>query len=145
MTEQNFSNHSRLVPGYHFVTGILCIFILFASILKFKRNYETHHGGLLVPTILILMSIALILVAYFARTFALKAQDRGIRAEESLRYYAISGNLPDSRLTISQIIALRFAPNNELLDLAHRAVNENLTSKQIKQAIQNWKGDLHRV
>lgn len=85
------------------------------------------------------------MLATFARWFGLRAQDRAIRAEENLRYFAITGNLLDSKLRLSQIIALRFAPNNELLTLAHRAVEENLSAKDIKMAIQNWRGDYHRV
>ena len=77
--------------------------------------------------------------------FALKAQDRAIRAEENLRFYAITGKLMDNKLSMKQIIALRFAPNNELLDLEHRAVEENLSPSQIKKAIKHWRADNDRV
>jgi len=73
------------------------------------------------------------------------AQDRAIRAEENLRYFALTGKLLDSRLTISQIIALRFAPDNELLALTDRALKENLSSTAIKKAIQHWKADHYRA
>ena len=99
------------------------------------------HFGLLLAT----LSIATILAALYSRSFALKAQDRAIRAEENLRYFAITGNLLDNKLTIGQIVALRFATNNEFVELAHRAVAENMTPKEIKMAIQNWKADHHRV
>ncbi|MBS1496276.1 MAG: hypothetical protein JSU03_01305 [Bacteroidetes bacterium] len=145
MQQQNFKNHTRLVPMYHFVLLLLIALAIFFSILKFWRSYSNHIGGLLVPAILLIISVSLLLLAWFARGFALKAQDRAIRAEENLRYFAITGNLFDNRLSIQQIIALRFATNNELLDLAHRAVQENLTPKQIKEAINTWKSDHHRV
>jgi type III secretory pathway component EscR len=145
MTGQNYKNHIKLVPLYHYVTYLLMLAALAGATLKFVRSYETGLYGLLVPTVLILLSVALILVAFFARSFALKAQDRAIRAEENLRYFAITGKLLDNKLTPAQIVALRFASNNEFVDLVHRALAENLSNKQIKQAIQHWKGDYHRV
>lgn len=144
MKEQNFSNHSRLVPLYHFILVPLVLAMIAGSVLNFKRHYDAGLG-LLIPSLLILTAVILFLVTLFTRSFALKAQDRAIRAEENLRYFAVTGSLPDQRLTIQQIIALRFASPNELLDLTHRAVNENLSPKDIKKAIKNWKGDYYRV
>ena len=145
MQEQNVKNHRQFVPLYHMVTIGLIVLIIGGSVIKLYRNYQSHIGGLFVPALLCAIGVALFLVALFARTFALKAQDRAIRAEENLRYFAMTGNLLDSKLTTQQIIALRFAPNNELLDLSHKAIAENLTPGDIKKAIKNWKGDYHRV
>ena len=92
-----------------------------------------------------LIGLGLIFIGYYARMFALKAQDRAIRAEENLRYFSMKGKLLDHRLTLSQIIALRFASDEELLDLVDRTLNENLSNKQIKQAVKNWRADYHRV
>ncbi len=75
----------------------------------------------------------------------MKAQDRAIRAEESLRYFILSGKAIDKRLTLSQIIALRFASDEEFLELAEKAAAGNLSNKDIKKAIQNWRADHHRV
>ena len=85
------------------------------------------------------------LAVFACRRFAIVAQDRAIRAEENLRHFALTGKLLDKQLKLSQIIALRFASDEEFVDLAQRAVKENLTNKQIKEAIQNWRGDYHRV
>ncbi len=145
MSEQNYKNHSRLSPVFHFGVYPLAAFALTASIIKFYRSYTTGYTGLLVPVTLIALSLALIVLATCARSFGLKAQDRAIRAEENLRYFAITGKLLDSKLTLKQIIALRFAPNNELVDLAHRAVTESLSASDIKKAILHWKADEHRV
>ncbi|MEO7046730.1 MAG: DUF6526 family protein [Ferruginibacter sp.] len=145
MQEQNFKNHSQFVPMYHIGLTLLILAAIIGSVIKLWRSYSNHIGGLLVPAILLIISIALLLTAWYARVFALKAQDRAIRAEENLRYFAITGNLLDSKLTIQQIIALRFANNNELLDLAHKAVAENLSQKQIKESVKSWKADYHRV
>ena len=145
MQEQNFKNHAKMVPMYHYVTYLLIIVAIVGSAIKLCRNYSTGLGGLFAPALFCILSVVVLLLTWFVRSFALKAQDRAIRAEENLRYFAITGNLLDSQLTMKQIIALRFAPNNELLDLAHKAVNESLSAKEIKQAIQHWKADNDRL
>ena len=91
--------------------------------------------------------IALICCFFFAyvRIFALKAQDRAIRAEENLRHFALTGKLLPAGLNVSQIVALRFASDEEFPALATKAAAENLSNKQIKQTIQQWKADWYRV
>lgn len=157
MKEQNLSNHTRWVPLYHFGMYTLCLILIAGSALSFYRHFrlagstlEMHprlhsNAGMLIPALLFLGSILILLVTFYARSFALKAQDRAIRAEENLRYFAMTGNLLDSRLTMGQVVALRFAPNNEMADLAHAAAEKGLTPKQIKESIKNWKADYNRV
>ena len=91
------------------------------------------------------LCIGVILIGYYARAFALKAQDRAIRAEENLRHFAITGKLLDKRLTINQVIALRFASDEEFVLLAQKAADDNMSNKEIKTAIKNWRGDYYRV
>ena len=81
----------------------------------------------------------------FHPLFALKAQDRAIRAEENLRHFALTGKLLDPRLDMRQVIALRFASDAEFVALARRAAADTLTPDAIKQAIQNWRADTYRV
>ena len=145
MSSQNFKNHTQIVPVFHYFFTVLALVAAVFSFLKLFRSYQTGLTGLLVPATLVLLTVAVLMAGFFSRSFALKAQDRAIRAEESLRYFAITGNLPDAKLTIKQFVALRFAPNNELVDLAHRAANENLSAKQIKEAIVHWRADEYRV
>ncbi len=145
MQEQNYKNHSRMVPLFHYVVFGFVILVIGGSIIKFYKSYTTNLHGLLTPALFLLVGLTLLLLAWYTRVFALKAQDRAIRAEENLRYFAITGNLLDSKLTMRQIIALRFASNNEFVDLAHRAVKENMKASDIKKAIQHWKGDHDRV
>ena len=145
MENQEYKNHSRLVPLFHFVTFGLILAALVMSCIKYWRNMSTGLGGLITPITFLLISVALMLVALFSRTFALKAQDRAIRAEESLRYFVLTGKLPDPRLTIQQMIALRFASDSEVIELAQRAVKENMKASDIKKTIKNWKGDYYRV
>lgn len=144
MKPQNFSNHARLVPGFHFVTGLLMIAILILSVI----NLFTVAGTPLwiyVGLIPVLLCVSIILVGFYARSFALKAQDRAIRAEENFRHFILTGKQLPAELKMGQIIALRFAPDEELLPLAARAIKENLNAKQIKQSIINWKADTHRA
>jgi FtsH-binding integral membrane protein len=142
MTPQNFKNHTRMVPMYHYVTFTLLLAVLIGAIVNLVN---AASGNLYSAALLVVLTIVVIFTTFFARSFALKAQDRAIRAEENLRHFALTGKLLDSRLRTSQIIALRFAPDEEFVALAKKAVDENLDSKTIKQAIQNWKGDYHRV
>jgi hypothetical protein len=144
MQEQNFKNHVRMVPLFHYVTSILIFIPFLISLIHFFKALSVHSGRVNAAAEVLLI-IGIILVFWFARSFALKAQDRAIRAEESLRYFAITGKLPDSKLKMNQIISLRFASNSEFVDLVHRAVEENMTPKEIKQAIQHWKADFDRV
>lgn len=142
MKEQNFKNHAQMVPGYHYVTGIAIFALIGGSI-----NYllKASPENIYLAALLVLTSLTLFMLYAYARIFPLKAQDRAIRAEENLRYYVLTGKLFPKNLSISQIIALRFAPDEELPTLADRAVNENLSAKEIKMAIKNWKADYYRV
>lgn len=144
MEEQNFKNHSRLAPRAYYV-GIVMALIVIVFTLIYVNDYEKGMNGMLTPILFIDLCIGVILIGYYARAFALKAQDRAIRAEENLRHFALTGKLFDPQLKISQIIALRFAADAEFVALAKKAVDEKLTNKQIKEAIKNWKGDYYRV
>jgi len=81
----------------------------------------------------------------YARVFPLKAQDRAIRAEENLRHFALTGKLLDSRLQVKQIVALRFAPDDEFVALAKKAADSNMPPADIKRAVKSWKADDYRV
>ncbi len=142
MKEQNFNNHAQMVPGFHYLTFGGIIALLGGSInYLLKSSPENKY----LASLLVLASIVFVLVAWFTRTFALKAQDRAIRAEENLRHYVLTGKLLPASLTVGQIVALRFAPDAEFPALAEKAASNNLSGKEIKQSIQNWKADFYRV
>ena len=142
MNEQNYKNHPQMVPGFHYVTFGLLFALLGGSInYIIKATPENKY----LASLVVLIAIIFVLIAWYARTFALKAQDRAIKAEESLRYFIMTGKAFPSELKLSQIIALRFASDAEYLALLDRAIKENLSNKEIKMAIQNWKADYHRV
>ena len=142
MSEQNFKNHSRYIILWTFVTPLILLAILGGSIVNLiLADAHTHYSAALI----LLISVVLIIIYWYARRFALVAQDRAIRAEENFRYFILTGKPLDGRLRMSQIIALRFAPDDEFPELAKKAVEEKLRSKEIKAAIQKWKADHHRV
>ena len=142
MTPQNFKNHSRLLLGWHGITALAVLALLIGSIVNL---FHASKDNLYSASLIVLISVVLVFIFWFARVFALKAQDRGIRAEENLRHFVLTGKLLDGRLTLSQIIALRFASDEEFVALAKKAVEDNLSNKAIKQAITNWRADHHRV
>jgi len=142
--EQNYSNHRQLIPLYHGALTLLALAALVGSATLLYRTFQAGNGRLAAGCIFLLVVIA-VLEGYFLRAFALKAQDRAIRAEENLRHYALHGRLLDPRLTIRQIIGLRFACDEELEPLAQRAVEENLSEDAIKKSVRSWRGDAYRV
>jgi hypothetical protein len=142
--EQSYANHAQVVPLYHYVTfGLLQLTFIGACVNLYQSWGD--HSRLYSASLLVTLSFATILVAFYSRLFALKAQDRAIRAEEQLRHYVLTGKLLDSRLSVQQIVALRFASNEELVSLAQRAADQSLSSKDIKQAVGNWRADTYRV
>jgi len=142
MNTQNYKNHPRFVPLYHFFTLLASAILVVGTIVNFVKSYETN---LYTASLLVFGSIILMLTAFYARVFALKAQDRVIRAEENFRHYILTGKQLDSNLTIRQIIGLRFASDEEFSDLAKKAIDEKLSEKAIKKLVKNWKGDYERV
>ena len=144
MPEQNYANHRRYVPMYHVVAFGLIVLSLIGSVINLIKSLG-QHAGLYSASLLVVVFIVLLLLFFFARSFALKAQDRAIRAEENLRHFVMTGKLLDSRLTIRQIIGLRFASDAEFLELCKRATAENLSEDAIKKAVKNWRADHHRV
>ena len=143
MAEQNYRNHRQVVPLFHVVAVLTLLAFISGAVRNLYQSWEreTFYEAAL----LVLAGILFCFYHYFTRSFALKAQDRAVRAEESLRHFALTGKLPDPRLHLGQIIALRFASDEEVIPLAQRAVAENLSPNEIKKAIKNWRPDFHRV
>ena len=142
MQTQNFKNHSRYVLGYHVFTFLLILALLGGSIANLAISTSENRYS---ASLIILIAIIFICFFWFTRAFTMKVQDRAIRAEESLRYFILTGKPFDKKLQMNQIIALRFASDEEFELLVQKAVTENLSSIQIKQLIQNWRPDLDRA
>jgi hypothetical protein len=142
MKEQNFNNHSRLLAGWHGFTLVAILALLIGSIVNLCNS---ANENLYSASLIVLIAAILALFFAFIRIFALKAQDRAIRAEENLRHFALTGKLLPASLRIGQVIALRFASDDEFVGLAEKAAKDGLSSKEIKQSIQQWRADHYRV
>ena len=144
MEAQNYANHRRFVPMYHYVLFGLIALTLIGAFVNLYHSIGDHQR-LYSASLIVVMMICLLMVFFFCRTFSLKAQDRAIRAEENLRHYVLTGKLHDPRLTVRQIIGLRFALDEEFIPLAQKAAEENLSEDEIKKAIKGWRADTCRV
>lgn len=140
---QTYQNHTRWYPLVHFVIFPILIVNLVWAIVCVVNEFDWYRAQYL------LLSIAVLLLAFAARLQALKAQDRVIRLEERLRYREVlSADLAKraQSLRAGQMIALRFASDEELPPLVERTLNGEFTKgKDIKQAIKNWRADHFRV
>jgi hypothetical protein len=140
---QTFENHARLVPAYHFVA-----FPLFA-INFFFALYQVVTGFSWGNLVAFGVAVALILLFFLARVMALTVQDRVIRLEETLRMRALLPADLQPRIgefTVKQMVALRFAPDGELPDLARRVLDGRIQDqKAIKKMIRHWRADHQRA
>jgi hypothetical protein len=142
--EQTYANHVRWYPLFHFVVVPLLLIVLIFNVVLLYQEPSWNQ------VIRLLFAIAVILLALVSRLQSLKVQDRVIRLEEQLRHARI---LPDelssraaSAITPSQLIALRFAADEELADLVERTLNGEFEKpKAIKLAVKNWRADWMRA
>ncbi|MGA2217178.1 MAG: DUF6526 family protein [Terracidiphilus sp.] len=139
---QSYKNHARIDPPYHMVLGtILAVNLYMVGLFTFR------HPSLF-SWWLVILSIAAWIPVLKLRLYALKAQDRVIRLEERLRLQAIAPaewHAQIYKLTEDQLIGLRFAADDEVVELAKQALEHNLNRKQIKERIKNWRPDEFRV
>jgi hypothetical protein len=146
---QTFANHTRFDPLFHFFLAPVFVLALVLTLIHFF--YHLPHSDFrdnFHAILLILLAVALLALVFKVRLYALKVQDRVIRLEERLRLGQLLSEPLRSRipeLTEDQLIGLRFASDAEVPKLVERALNEKLSRKQIKQAIQNWRPDYWRV
>ena len=140
---QTFQNHTRWFPLVHFVIMPLLLLNLVWQGIRLYHDQEWNHAEN------VLMAVVFLLIVFASRSQALQAQNRVIRLEESLRYQKLLS--PDlafqaEQLPVGTKIALRFASDEELAELAQRAINgEFKDNKELKLAIKNWRGDYLRV
>ena len=144
MTEQNFANHTKLVPTFHFfVLPVLALNVV-------QSVYHFVHLGLKWDGFVgVLTALALLLLSFNARLFALRVQDRVIRLEERQRLGRL---LPEdlqlrvAEFTTGQLVALRFASDEELPALARKVLNDRVTDlKSIKRSVKHWRPDSLRA
>jgi hypothetical protein len=140
MAEQNFSNHTKWVPTYHFFVVPVMVLNFISAIVGLVRMGISWDR-----VVYFLTATALLIFVFNARLFALKVQDRVIRLEEHLRMARL---LPEDlkgrigEFTTGQLVALRYAADDELPGLARKILNDKLTNvRAIKQMVQHWRPD----
>jgi Family of unknown function (DUF6526) len=144
-TPQSNAHPTGWDPPFHFFVVPMFVFATVAAIVRLFRHFHHHplHGVLMV-----LLALAALVAVFKTRLNALKVQDRVIRLEERLRLATVLPEPLRSRipeLTVSQLVALRFASDGELPGLVQKTLNENLSRDDIKKSIQNWRADNCRV
>jgi hypothetical protein len=144
MEIQSYAKHAKIVPMYHQVLFGLIAVTFIGSLVNLYQSLG-DHSRLYSASLITVLTLAVLILFFFCRIFPLKAQDRAIRAEENLRHFAAAGKLLDPRLTVKQIVALRFASDGEFVELARRAADESLSPDAIKQAIKTWRADNDRL
>jgi hypothetical protein len=144
MAEQSYSNHVKWVPTFHFFVVPVFALNLGWSVYRLIRPGFSWDG-----LVHFLMALALLIFMFNARLFALRVQDRVIRMEERNRMAKL---LPDDlkprigEFTPAQLVALRFAGDDELPALARKVLNDKLTDiKAIKQMVKHWRADYLRA
>src|SRR5580704_11175020 len=144
MPEQNFENHGKIVPVFHFFAIPVFVINFVWSLFRLKQ-LEFSFAGIFC----VILAAARVILVFEARLFALAVQDRVIRLEERLRYAQVLPADLQARtgeLTINQIVSLRFASDAELPALMRKVLDEKLMErKAIKQLIKNWRPDYQRV
>lgn len=139
---QSLRNHARLDPTFHFFLATVAFANLVIAFVNLIRHPHFHTAWVLV------LSFAAIVLVFKVRLYSLKVQDRVIRLEERLRLQALAPSEWHTqiyRLNEDQLIALRFAADDEVVELAKHALEHNFDRKQIKERIKSWRADYWRV
>lgn len=145
MKTQNYQNHARYYPFHHFVVTPLTLMYLGFTVYRMDfASSESVSSSLY----MLLGAIILVMLPLLARIYALKTQNRIILMEMRQRYFHLTGLAfypKENQLKLGQIIALRFAGDDELLELMEKAILNKLSPKEIKLQVKDWRGDHRRV
>ena len=142
-TVQSYSNHRRYYPLYHyFALPVLVVHVV-----------VTTTGLLRHPSLdaawSVVVALALLGGLLACRGSTLIVQNRVIRLETTLRLMRVlppelRARIPELRL--GHLIALRFAPDEELPRLVERCLAGELKSPdEVKRAIRSWQADFVRA
>ncbi len=139
---QNLKNHARFDPPFHFVLFLVVFANLVVSICFLVHHLCFYSAWLVVLSVVVFIPVLKL------RQYPLKVQDRVIRLEERMRLQALAPaewHTQIYRLNEDQLIGLRFASDDEVVELAKHALEHNLNRKQIKERIKSWRADNWRV
>ncbi|GGH69449.1 hypothetical protein HNQ91_002811 [Filimonas zeae] len=145
MQKQNFQNHVRYYAPHHFILlPLILVGVVISLVFAVKQTADSGAWYGITAVFLLLGYTSVMLRQHYALT----VQDRLVRLEVRFRYFTLTGKRfepLEQQLSLSQILALRFAADEELPGLVQRAITEQLPAKAIKQSIQQWQGDYMRV
>ena len=139
---QSLKNHAKLDPAFHFFLVSVLLANLVVAVVQL-----VHRPGF-IATWFVVMSVVAFVVLFKLRLYPLKVQDRVIRLEERLRLQSLTPlewHAQIYRLSEDQLIGLRFAGDDEVVELAKQTLEHNWNRKQIKERIRNWRADYWRV
>jgi uncharacterized membrane protein (DUF485 family) len=149
MSEQNFANHAKFVPAFHFFLAPVLLINVGVHVYQLFKTPMASASSVVWGIFGVLLAIALLVMAFLARLFALGVQDRVIRLEERIRCERL---LPEDlkprigEFTTIQMVGLRFASDAELPSLARKVLDGKVNDrKAIKQMVQNWRADYQRI
>lgn len=142
MPPQNYANHKRFIPIYHFVAFPILVINLLTAMFVTVVSFSFHY------VLYLAMSFAFIVMFFAMRYMSLKVQDRLIRLEMRLRLKEILPAATAARvgeLTIPQLVALRFAGDREMDGLVKKVLDEKIVDREaIKKMITDWQPDHDR-
>jgi murein DD-endopeptidase MepM/ murein hydrolase activator NlpD len=145
METQNYKNHIRYYPPHHFFFYGFAGIIFGLSVYSLVKNEEQT----LLWSIITAIVFMIIWLSFMLRQhYSLGNQNRIARLELRFRYYTLTQKHfeeKEQQLSLSQILALRFASNEELVALTERAINEKLSPDEIKRSVKHWVPDYMRV
>ena len=140
---QSFENHAKMVPAFHYVALPILLVVLVSAVWRLVQDpsWNTILG--------VLLAVALQIIALYARVFALGVQDRVIRLEERMRMDLLFPDDLKPRIgdfTTEQLIGLRFASDDEFVDLCRKVLDEGMADrKSVKAAVKSWRADHQRI
>jgi hypothetical protein len=140
---ESYATHRKFVPAFHYVA----LPVLLINV--FVLAWQLIQAPSLMTTWALLLGIALFLGVLYGRVFALKVQDRVIRLEERMRLRGLlAGDLHGriDEFTTAQLIALRFASDSELPELASAVLRDRIADREaIKKMVKQWRADEARA
>lgn len=149
MSAQSLKNHRKYYPLHHFIFYPVSLVLLLVSLFQVFININHNHSFVMIWSAISTVVVLMIVLSFMLRQhYALGLQDRLIIDEFKFRYFALSGNRLESlpyQFSDSQIFALRFSEDEDLLDLMNKTIENDWLSSQIKQNIKNWKADNKRI
>jgi len=145
MTQQQYKNHKKYYPAHHFIFYPVVTALVVACVRQALKYPERSLEWMAITAVFVLLTW---LSFMMRQHYSLINQNRIVRLEMRLRYYRLTlKRLEDIEpaLSFSQLAALRFAPDEELLPLIQETLDNNLSADAIKRSIKNWLPDNMRV